>query len=57
MTSLKQRCNLTLARLPGASEYHNLQASKRFILLARFGKLPCHKKLGIFKFMFSLLDI
>ena len=33
------------------------RASKRFILLARLGKLPCHKKLGIFKFMFSLSDI
>ena len=32
------------------------RASKRFILLARLGKLPCHKKLGIFKFMFSLSD-
>jgi hypothetical protein len=39
-----QRCNLTLARLPGASEYHDGQV------------LPCHKKLGIFKFMFSLSD-
>ena len=50
---VKQTCNLILARLPGASEYHD---GKRFILLARLGKLPCHKKLGIFKFMFSLSD-
>ena len=25
-------------------------------MLARLGKLPCHKKLGIFKFMFSLMS-
>ena len=34
----------------------NIMASNCFILLARLGKLPCHKKLGIFKFMFSLSD-
>jgi hypothetical protein len=32
------------------------RASKHFVLLARLGKLPCHQKLDIFKFMFSLSD-
>jgi hypothetical protein len=49
-----QMCNLTLARLPGANEYHDGQVN---VLFAQLGKLPCHKKLWIFKFMFSLSDI
>jgi hypothetical protein len=48
-----QRCNSTLAR----GKWISWRASERFILLARWGKLPCHKKLGIFKFMFPLSDI
>ena len=39
----------------GESQRFNL-TSKRFILFAQLGKLPCHKKLAIFKFMFSLSD-
>ena len=46
-----QRCNLTFAQ----GKWISWQASKRFILLARLGKLPCHKKLGIF--MFSLASL
>jgi hypothetical protein len=42
-----QRCNLTLAR--GANEYHDVQVIP--------GKLPYHKKLVMFKFMFSLSDM
>jgi hypothetical protein len=37
-----QRCNLTLAR----GKWISWRASKRFILLARLGNFPYHKKTG-----------
>ena len=49
-----QRCNLTLARLPGASEYHGGQET--FYLTCPIGQVALPQKLGIFKFMFLLLD-
>jgi hypothetical protein len=37
-------------------KWMSCRPSKRFILLARLGKLPCHKKQGIFVSLFLLLD-
>jgi hypothetical protein len=51
------RCNSSQHLPAYRGKWKSWRASKRFILLARLGKLPCHKKLGIFKFMFSLSDI
>jgi hypothetical protein len=49
-----QRCNLTLARLPGTSGYHDGQVN---ILSCLPDWESClATKLGIFKFMFSLSD-
>jgi hypothetical protein len=47
-----QRCNLTLAR----GKWISWRASKSFLLIARTGKLLCHKKLASFQFILLLSD-